>query len=153
MGLPRHIRKRLEARLFQVDPNLSLTTPFPVTMIIEAAEHISIHHDLTRTRTLTMKNLPKTALMILTLKMNLPTMREDPLERRRGRRRYHSRRNRHPRTRRSRTKLHQRLFLLQPYLATRQTKWLNSSTDSESSVSTIQHICRFISRSPHMCRT
>src|SRR6266481_2343248 len=40
MGLPRHIRKHLEARLFQVDPNLSLTTPFPVTMIIEAAEHI-----------------------------------------------------------------------------------------------------------------
>src|SRR6266481_9560849 len=40
MGLPRHIQKHLEARLFQVDPNLSLTMPFPVTMIIEAAEHI-----------------------------------------------------------------------------------------------------------------
>src|SRR6266481_6034556 len=40
MGLPRHIRKRLEAQLFQVDPNLSLTTPFPVNMIIKAAEHI-----------------------------------------------------------------------------------------------------------------
>src|SRR6266481_16828 len=40
MGLPRHIRKRLEARLFQVDPNLSLTMPFHVNMIIKAAEHI-----------------------------------------------------------------------------------------------------------------
>src|SRR6266481_5995829 len=40
MGLPQHIRKCLEAQLFQVDPNLSLTTPFPVNMIIEAAEHI-----------------------------------------------------------------------------------------------------------------
>src|SRR6266481_4714658 len=40
MGLPRHIQKHLEAWLFQVDPNLSLTTPFPVNIIIEAAEHI-----------------------------------------------------------------------------------------------------------------
>src|SRR6266481_4546157 len=40
MGLPQHIWKCLEAQLFQVDPNLSLTTPFPVNMIIQAAEHI-----------------------------------------------------------------------------------------------------------------
>src|SRR6266481_6962950 len=40
MRLPRHIWKHLEAWLFQVDPNLSLAMPFPVNMIIEAAEHI-----------------------------------------------------------------------------------------------------------------
>ena len=38
MGLPKHIRNRLES--CQVHPTLSLTTPFPIEYIIEAAEHV-----------------------------------------------------------------------------------------------------------------
>ena len=40
MGIPKHIRNHLEACLFQVHPTLSLTTPFPIEFIIEAAEHV-----------------------------------------------------------------------------------------------------------------
>ena len=45
MGLPKHIHNRLESHMFQVHPTLSLTTPFPIEFIIEAAEHV---YDLTR---------------------------------------------------------------------------------------------------------
>ena len=45
MGLPKHICNHLEAHMFQVHPTLSLTTPFPIELIINAAEHV---YDLTR---------------------------------------------------------------------------------------------------------
>jgi len=40
MGLPLHVRNRLENRMLQVTPTLSVSKPFPIDLVIKAAEHI-----------------------------------------------------------------------------------------------------------------
>ena len=73
MGLPKHIHNCLEACMFQVHPTLPLTTPFPIELIIDTAEHV---YDQTHIDQKRWMRLLKTTLKIQILPATLTLRRK-----------------------------------------------------------------------------